>query len=548
MAQLKLSFDRISWAVTLLYCGFVEVVLSDNGMFRNVSSEWLQDVPTTQRNYGVAVSDVDGDGTFEVIVAGYTGGNIVLKYDPGAAKLVNIAQPGTPFGPLADPEGQTLGVAACDIDGDGREEIYVLNSGKYSGVVDYGDKLFKWRDGNYVNLYSDDVNSEMRANFYAGRSVACLDRFGNGEYGFIVATYAKEDTDRFALIEMDKFDPQNDIATGNIVLHNVAEEAGIDGSTGGRGVVVGPIFGNEGKSDIYFVNERNSWDNPGSNYLFKNLGDGTFEDLAQEYGLDDPSENGRGVTLTDLDHNGLLDIVYGNWNGPHRIYLQNLPLNFNDIANASPEFVEESPIRTVIAADFDNDQNTEIFMNNIVYNGPQPNRLFTVIPQQNDDPLVMPIPIGDALEAGGYGTGAAVSDIDGDGILELVTSHGESQAQPIKVYKVTQGTSNGKIRFLIKTQNGAPARGATVTLHTSSGLQMMQVIDGGSGYLCQMEPVAHFGLGSSDEALSYRVQWPDGTVVEKDVPENFEEELLTVAHPDATQVVVQAQITATITK
>lgn len=35
-----------------------------------------------------------------------------------------------------------------------------------------------------------------------------------------------------------------------------------------------------------------------------------------------------------------------------------------------------SPVRTVIAADFDNDQELEVFFNNIAYRGSSANRLF----------------------------------------------------------------------------------------------------------------------------------------------------------------------------
>jgi hypothetical protein len=38
----------------------------------------------------------------------------------------------------------------------------------------------------------------------------------------------------------------------------------------------------------------------------------------------------------------------------------------------------------------------------------------------------------------------------------------------------------------------------------------MRVIDGGSGYLCQMEPVAHFGLGPDPRVRAVTVRWPDG--------------------------------------
>ena len=87
--------------------------------------------------------------------------------------------------------GAAIGVCACDIDGDGREEIYFLNTnGAYGGLAAYGDKLFKWRNGRYVDLLRDAVNTKIHAINFAGRSVACIDRKGNGKYSFALATYA----------------------------------------------------------------------------------------------------------------------------------------------------------------------------------------------------------------------------------------------------------------------------------------------------------------------------------------------------------------------
>ncbi len=33
-------------------------------------------------------------------------------------------------------------------------------------------------------------------------------------------------------------------------------------------------------------------------------------------------QHGRGVALADFNRDGKTDIVYGNWNGPHRLYIQ----------------------------------------------------------------------------------------------------------------------------------------------------------------------------------------------------------------------------------
>ncbi|MEQ2294725.1 Cartilage acidic protein 1, partial [Ameca splendens] len=134
----------------------------------------------SQLNYGMAVTDVDGDGDLEIFVAGYNGPNLVLKYNKQRKGLVNIAidDPSSPFYALRDRQGNAIGVTACDIDGDGREEIYVLNTNNaFSGRATYSDKLFKFRNGRFEDLLNDDINEHRDvANPMAGRSVACVDR------------------------------------------------------------------------------------------------------------------------------------------------------------------------------------------------------------------------------------------------------------------------------------------------------------------------------------------------------------------------------------
>ncbi|KFQ81814.1 Cartilage acidic protein 1, partial [Phaethon lepturus] len=258
---------------------------------------------------------------------------------------------------------------------------------------------------------------------------------------------------------------------------------------GGRGVAVGPIL-SDSASDIFCGNENSP------NFLFHNWGDGTYRDVAAAVGLDDPYQHGRGVALADFNRDGRVDIVYGNWNGPHRLYLQSgAPgrVRFRDIA--TPKFSMPSPVRTVIAADFDNDQELEVFFNNIAYRGSSANRLFRLIRREHSDPIVEELNPGDALEPEGRGTGGAVTDFDGDGMLDLILSHGESMAQPISIFKGTQGTSNNWLRVIPRTRFGAFARGAKVVLFTRRSGAHLRIIDGGSGYLCEMEPVAHFGRG-----------------------------------------------------
>ena len=134
-----------------------------------------------------------------------------------------------------------------------------------------------------------------------------------------------------------------------------------------------------------------------------------------------------------------------------------------------------TPIRTVIAMDFDNDGNQELFMNNIDYRSRgAPNSVHSVINSPNvssylsfhiknfllykysshivlllqgNSPIIQGLDVGDAIEINGHGTGGAVADMDGDGQVELLLSHGESASEPLTLYDVTEGHNNNYIRY-----------------------------------------------------------------------------------------------------
>jgi len=489
---------------------FLVCVPPSLSMFKSVTKKVLPPSSNpSQLNYGVAITDVDGAEGYEVVVAGYDGPNLVLKWNNLTGQLDNIAvnDPSSPYYNIRDVSGQAIGVTACDVDGDGREEIYFLNTNSaYSGRASYPDKLFKWRNGSFEDIFSDTVNKNV-SSYSAGRSVGCIDRLGTGRYGIYLANYASGGEGAHDIIEMDP--SRSDLEAGVIALRSVGQEVGVRKFTGGRGVTIGPIISN--LSDIFCDNER------GPNFLFQNQGDGTFRDRAQDTNIEDLYENGRGVALSDFNDDGRIDIVYGNWNGPHRLYIQkgdNNSPKFENIAE-NTTFATPSPIRTVIAADFNNDGNQEIFLNNIAYKGNAGNSLHTVTKRSGLDPLITEVDIGDALEADGKGTGGAVVDLDGDGKLELIISHGESGKQPLTVYKVigqeTEDDTSNWLRVVVLTVSGGAARGAKVSVTYTSGNIQTRIIDSGSGYLCQMEPVAHFGLGK-DAAERVEVLFTDGSI------------------------------------
>lgn len=435
-------------------------------------------------HYGVAVADIDGDGLDEMIVTGYSGPNRVLKWT--GSGLVDIADP-----LIADDGRRAIGLACGDIDGDGREELYILNSDGFSGPKQVMDRMLACFGQRWVDLFALPENFAV-ANRFAGRSVAVIDRAGTGRYGFVVSNYGGP----MRLYEMG--------ARGRII--DVADDCGLDALTGGRSLLAAPILGD--RPDIFAGNEI------GPNLFFRNRGDGNFTELAEALGLDDPTHAARGVALVQGEEG--FDIVLGNWEGPHRLFQHRAGGGFVDIA--PPDMARPSRVRTVIAADFDNDGYEEIFFNNLG----EPNRLFG----WREDRWVA-LEIGDAALPHGMGTGAAVADLDGDGQLELLVAHGEQAAQPLSLF-IAEPRGHHWLRIRPLTIAGAPARGALVRLYAGGRVQMRSIC-GGSGYLCQMEPVAHFGLGRVTQVDRVDIRWPDGATLRLDRPDTCQ--YLTIPHP-----------------
>ena len=440
----------------------------------NTRAEFFEDLSKIIENnekrlsYGISVTDFNMDGNYEFLVTGFGYPNLALSFQDG--KLKNLNQQKI----FSDTLKRTIGVAACDIDKDGFEEIYFLNTDTYSGDKKYSDRLLDIEDNNYFDLFELEKNKE-NLNLTAGRSVVCVDRKGDGEYGVYVANYGGPT--RFYEIEDE-------------LIKDKAQSLNLDNITGGRAVVAGHIISD--KIDVFAANER------GANFLYEN-NNGIFQDVAFDYKIDDVIQNGRGTALSDIYYRGRLDILSGNWLGYHRAWV--LEKNeFKDIGNK--DFDKPSRIRTIISADFDNDGFDEVFMNNIA----EPNKLFRI----NDDGKFEQINFQVGLEVNGYGTGAAVADIDNDGVLELLVARGESKEQPLTLYKAKVNKENKYLRIKPLNKYGAPARGATVTLITNKR-KHSKTIDAGSGYLCQMEPVAHYGIRKNEKNFKVEVRWTDGS-------------------------------------
>jgi hypothetical protein len=105
------------------------------------------------------------------------------------------------------------------------------------------------------------------------------------------------------------------------------------------------------------------------------------------------------------------------------------------------------------------------------------------------------------------GRGLAVSDFDGDGGLDFITSNYNAHAQ----YFLNRVPNRGhwlRIRLRGRESN---RDGIGAIIRARAGvLKMMRVVTAGDGYASQFSRVAHFGLGEEKAVDELEVTWPSG--------------------------------------
>ena len=109
---------------------------------------------TKRLSYGISVTDFNKDGRFEFIVTGFRYPNLILSYKNGYLENINKDEL------FADINRATIGVAACDIDNDGFEELYFLNTDTYSGQKQFSDRLLD-NETNITDLFDESRIVEL---------------------------------------------------------------------------------------------------------------------------------------------------------------------------------------------------------------------------------------------------------------------------------------------------------------------------------------------------------------------------------------------------
>ena len=301
---------------------------SGKGTFIDVSMQ--SGVANSQWGTSCAFADVDNDGNLDLYITNYADYAVkndkkcyvrgiwqycgprsyppdtdIFYHNNGNGMFTDLTEKS---GFLDVPACHGLGVAFGDYDNDGDQDLYVAND----------------QDPNFLFQNQGSGKFEETA-LLSGVSYSDM---GKEEAG-MGTTFGDYDNDGLLDLTVSNFQKET-----NTLYHNEGSGFFADVTTlAGIGEITYSYLGwgiaffdynNDGYKDIFVANGHvldnitdidRSTTYPQRNLLFRNLGDGTFEDVSNQSGSGLTLQKvSRTVALGDYDNDGDLDILVTNWN------------------------------------------------------------------------------------------------------------------------------------------------------------------------------------------------------------------------------------------
>ncbi|MGQ0720140.1 MAG: CRTAC1 family protein [Candidatus Eiseniibacteriota bacterium] len=259
---------------------------------------------------GACLIDHDGDGRVDVYLVNCVGKSRLYR-NLGGLRFEDV----TDRAGVGD-AGYGMAAVAGDVDRDGDDDLVVTGFGAIRLWMNRGDGTFR-----------EEAAARGLSDARWGCGAAFLDAERDGDLDLYVANYvyvAQPDTNvclaqdgvlRLVCRPTD-YPPAADALyrnRGDGTFENVTEEAGLADLLGrGLGVVV-TDYDHDGDHDIYVANDLDP------NNLLRNDGHGRFEDVAYYAGVSHSetgrAESGMGVAAGDYDHDGWIDLFVTNFVG-----------------------------------------------------------------------------------------------------------------------------------------------------------------------------------------------------------------------------------------
>jgi len=354
-------------------------------------------------------------------------GNCYALDDGGPAAAPWLVDDGLAAG-LQDRQNRNRGLAAADFDGDGDIDLYLSNPGDPAVLLrnDGTGTFSEWSEapstGNDTAVGAADFDNDGDPDLWVGCGgwgTACLD----------------------AVFRNDGLDP----ATGELRFTELSTEA--DLGTAGRqafGVAWGD-YDNDGLLDV-FVSNKKDWSHgtaSAADQLFRNLGDGRFEEVGEEAGVAGGGDSHNAAWL-DVEPDGDLDLFVPVLFGDNQLFLNQGDGTFTPAV--------DSPLARPYAAfgsaamDYDNDGRVDLFVTATSGSGwaPEDHGEEAVLFHNDGGGAFTAIPLSELLGAAGARRmttmGLTVGDLDLDGVPDFFLGNGEPVSGALNALIVSTDT------------------------------------------------------------------------------------------------------------
>ena len=484
----------------------------------------ILDVPSG----GVALVDIDNDGWLDIyLVNGSTAAaRAGAEPAPRAALLRNNHD--LTFTDITRRAGVAnerwgFGVAAGDFDNDGWADLYVTNHGP--------NRLYR---NNHDGTFTD-VAERMRATAGGWSTGASFGDFNrDGRLDLFVAGYVEMDPERPPASRSPCLYRGEPVMCGPRGLRgardwlflnegdrfvDVSERAGVRDAAGYYGFAAAWVdVDDDADLDLMVINDSTP------NYLYRNTGKGTFEEVGFPSGFavneEGRDQAGMGLAIGDYNNDGRVDTHITNFSDDSNTLRQNLgDAVFADVTGPLRLRAPTIPFLGWGTGflDYDNDGWLDLFVaNGHVY--PQVDRFdwgmtwaqrpLLFRNQQGTRFGEVPPRTGSGLAAVLPARGAAFGDLDRDGRIDVVINNHDQRPTLLR----NVAPAGHWISLRLTGSAGVPrdAIGSTVVLEAGT-LRVRRDVVSGASYCSQSDLRVHFGLGQATKIDRVLVRWPDGT-------------------------------------
>lgn len=334
------------------------------------------------------------------------------------------------FGGKFLPETLGSGCAFLDYDGDGWQDILLINGMDWPGHHSQKRTLALYRN-NRDGTFTDVTHSAGLdgAEIY-GMGVAVGDYNNDGFPDILVTCVGQNRLFR---------------NTGKGTFVDVTRSSGLGGRTGFSTSALWFDYDRDGHLDLFVCNyvkwspehdvfcsldgKQKSYCTPEAYrgetcWLFHNRGDGTFEDVTATSGIFDSSSKSLGVALLDYDQDGWPDLIVANDTQPNKLYRNNRNGTFKEVGvEAGIAFSTDGKARAgmgVDVADFSNSGSAGIAITNF---DNEMLGLFRASGKGAYEDVAIQAGVG-APTKPMLGFGCVFADFDLDGALDLALANG----------------------------------------------------------------------------------------------------------------------------